>query len=120
LFVDGPTRMAGIEVGKELLADLHTPTFYILGGPTDIAYANGMDDFARIAHVPVAVANIETGHGGTYWDRNGRAAAQAVVRWLDWRLRGDAEAGLAFLGSRCGLCTDSKWKFETKGFDALQ
>jgi hypothetical protein len=119
LFVNGPTRMAGIEVGKELLADLHTPTFYILGGPTDIAYANGMDDFARIAHVPVAVANIETGHGGTYWEPNGGAAAQAVVRWLDWRLRDDAEAGRAFLGDRCGLCTDSKWKFETKGFDAL-
>jgi hypothetical protein len=116
LFVNGPTRMGGIETGKELLADLHTPTLYILGGPTDIAYANGMDDFAKISHVPVAVANIETGHGGTYWEPNGGAAAQVAVRWLDWRLRGDAAAGRAFLGAQCGLCTDPKWKLETKGF----
>jgi hypothetical protein len=120
LFVNGPTRMAGIEVGKELLADVHTPTLYILGGPTDIAYPNGMDDFAKIAHVPIAVANIETGHGGTYWEPNGGAAAKVVVQWLDWRLRGDAAAGRAFLGAQCGLCTDPKWKLETKGFDALK
>ena len=115
----GVTRMGGVEAGKELLADLHTPTLYILGGPTDIAYANGMDDFARIAHVPVAVANIDTGHGGTYWEPNGGAAAQVAVRWLDWRLRGDADAGRMFVGAQCGLCADAKWKLETKGFDAL-
>src|SRR5262245_46074651 len=101
VFNTGPTRMGGIEVGKELLADLHTPTLYILGGSTDIAYANGMDDFARIAHVPIAVANIDTGHGGTYWESNGGAAAQVVVRWLDWRLRGDADSGRAFVGTPC-------------------
>ena len=85
--------MAGIEATKAVLADLHFPTLYILGGPTDIAYANGMDDFARIDHVPVAVANIDKGHGGTYWEPNGGAAAQVVVHWLDWRLRGDKKAG---------------------------
>ena len=120
LFVNGPTRMGGIDVGKELLADLHTPTLYILGGSTDIAYVNGMDDFARIAHVPVAVSNIETGHGGTYWEPNGGAAAQVVVGWLDWQLRGHAGAGAKFLGAQCGLCTDPKWKLETKGFAAQQ
>ncbi len=116
----GTTRMGGVETGKEILADLHTPTLYILGGPTDIAYANGMDDFSRIVHVPVAVANIETGHGGTYWEPNGGTNAQVVVRWLDWRLRGDADAGRTFVGAQCGLCTDAKWKFETKGFDELR
>ena len=39
---------------------------YILGGPSDIAYPNGMDDFARIGHVPVAVANLPVGHGGIH------------------------------------------------------
>jgi hypothetical protein len=119
-FKDGPTRMAGIEATKAVLADLHFPTLYILGGPTDIAYANGMDDFARIDRVPVAVANIDTGHGGTYWEPNGGAAAQVVVHWLDWRLRGDKKAGATFTGAECGLCTDRTWKLETKGLDALR
>jgi hypothetical protein len=117
---NGVTRMGGMEATKALLADLHVPTLYILGGPTDIAYANGMDDFARIEHVPVAVANIEKGHGGTYWEPNGGAAAQVVVRWLDWRLRGDAKAGRAFVGADCGLCADPAWTFAAKGLDALR
>lgn len=119
LFVEGKTRMAGMEFEKTLLADLHTPTLYVLGGPTDIAYANGMDDFAKIDHVPVAVANIDKGHGGTYWEPNGGAAAAVVVRWLEWHLRGAADAGRAFLGPNCGLCTDASWKFESKGLDKL-
>jgi hypothetical protein len=117
LFVDGPTLMAGMEVTKERLGDLHFPVLYILGGPTDIAYENGMDDFARIDHVPVAVADIEKGHGGTYWEPNGGPAAAVTVDWLDWQLRGDAEAGRAFLGERCGLCTSPVWTFQSKGFD---
>jgi hypothetical protein len=120
IFNDGPTRMGGMEATKELLAELHFPTLYILGGPTDIAYANGMDDFARIDHVPVAVANIDKGHGGTYWEPNGGAAARVVVDWLDWHLRGDEEAGRMFDGAQCGLCADSAWTFESKGLDALR
>jgi hypothetical protein len=120
IFNEGPTRMGGIEATKALLGDLHSPTLYVLGGPTDIAYLNGMDDFARIDHVPVAVANIDTGHGGTYWDANGGAAAQVVVRWLDWHLRGDAHAGRTFIGPECGLCADRAWTFEAKGLDALR
>jgi hypothetical protein len=113
-FKDGPTRMAGMEVGKDQLMDLHFPTLYILGGPTDIAYENGMDDYARIDHVPVAVANIDKGHGGTYWEPNGGAAAAVAVEWLNWQLRHDGEAGRTFLGDDCGLCTDPAWTFEKK------
>ena len=50
---------------------LHTPIAYILGGPTDIAYPNGMDDFARIEHVPVFAGNLPVGHGGTFRVPNG-------------------------------------------------
>jgi hypothetical protein len=117
---DGPTRMGGMEATKELLKDLHFPTLYVLGGPTDIAYANGMDDFARIDHVPVAVANIDKGHGGTYWEPNGGAVARVVVSWLDWQLRSDDEAGRMFAGADCGLCTDSVWQFQSKGLEALR
>jgi hypothetical protein len=114
---EGVTRMGGMETTKDILNDLHFPTLYVLGGPTDIAYANGMDDFARIAHVPVAVANIDKGHGGTYWEANGGAAAELVVNWLEWRLRGDEDAGAQFTGEACGLCTNPDWTYEAKGFE---
>ena len=118
-YADERMYVWSVEATKELLKDLHTPTIYILGGHSDIAYENGMDDYARIDNVPAAVANIDTGHGGTYWDPDGGAAAQVVVDWLDWRLRGDAKAGRMFLGEDCGLCRDPKWTFESKRFAEL-
>lgn len=115
LFVDGPTTMAGMTGDKKLLETLHTPILYVLGGQSDIAYAAGMDDFARITHVPAAAANIDKGHGGTYWEPNGGSAARVVVKWLDWQLRGDAEAGRMFTGTDCGLCRDPAWSLKTRG-----
>jgi len=114
LFQEPVTNMGGMVVPKEQLYELHFPTLYVLGGPTDIAYENGMDDVRMISHVPVAVANLDVGHGGTYAEPNGGKAAEVVVDWLQWQLRGDAEAGKTFFGEDCGLCTDSKWTYESK------
>jgi dienelactone hydrolase len=111
---NGPTNMTGITGGKEVLQTLHTPAIYILGGPTDIAYANGMDDFKRISHVPVAVASLPVGHGGTFNEPNGGAAASVAVSWLNWQLRGDAQSAKRFVGENCGLCKDGQWSFEAK------
>jgi len=100
---------------KDDLMKIHTPTIYILGGDTDIAYVNGMDDFKRIEHVPVAAANLlGVGHGGTYSQENGGVAAQVAVNWLNWQLRGDTTAARMFVGENCGLCTDAAWDFEAK------
>jgi hypothetical protein len=115
LFPEGETTMAGMTADKSLLQTLHTPILYVLGGETDIAHAAGMDDFTRITHVPAAAANIDRGHGGTYWDANGGAAAQVVVNWLDYQLRGDAAARQMFVGADCGLCSDPAWTLQTKG-----
>jgi hypothetical protein len=115
LFVTGDTRMGGMVEAKSRIQDLHTPTLYVLGGPKDIAYNNGMDDYEKINHVPVAVANIDKGHGGTYWEPNGGAAAEVVIDWLDWQLRGDVEASRMFVGSSCGLCRDPHWEYRSKG-----
>jgi len=111
----GPnTTIPGMNVTKDALANFHTPVIYILGGESDIAYANGMDDYARLSHVPVAVANLPVGHGGTFQQPNGGEAASVAVSWLDWQLRGDATAARRFVGTDCGLCGDSRWKYESK------
>jgi hypothetical protein len=115
---DGPGAIPGMDVRKDVLATLHTPTIYILGGPKDIAYANGMDDFARITHVPVAVANLPVGHGGTYFEPNGGAAASVAVSWLDWQLRDDKQSAGRFVGENCGLCRDAQWSLQRKQFPA--
>ena len=113
---NGPTNMTGISVGKDVLQTLHTPVIYIEGGPTDIAYENGMDDFTRITHVPAAMANLPVGHGGTFNEPNGGAAASVAVSWLNWQLRGDAQSAKRFVGEDCGLCKDAQWSLQRKQF----
>jgi dienelactone hydrolase len=116
---DGPNAtIPGMDLTKDALKKLHTPVIYILGGTADIAYLNGMDDYKRIAHVPAAVANLPVGHGGTFQEPNGGAAASVAVSWLDWQLRGDAQAARRFVGDDCGLCRDSSWTFEQKNLTA--
>ena len=116
VFNEGRGAIPGMDVRKDVLQTLHTPAIYILGGPKDIAYENGMDDFKRIAHVPVAVANLPVGHGGTFNEPNGGAAASVAVSWLDWQLHGDARSGKQFLGEDCGLCKDTQWSLDRKQF----
>jgi hypothetical protein len=114
---DGPnTTIPGMNVGKDVLTTLHTPVIYIQGGPADIAYANGMDDFNRISHVPAAIANLPVGHGGTFNEPNGGAAASVAVSWLNWQLRGDAQSAKRFVGEDCGLCKDTQWSLQRKQF----
>lgn len=115
IFADDAPRIAGMELKKDGLRALHTPVIYVQGGPTDIAYANGMDDFARIDHVLAVMVNlVGKGHGGTYFEPNGGKAARVVVDWLEWQLRGDAEAAKSFLGEDCGLCGDPEVTIERK------
>ena len=110
----------GIKITKAALQKLHTSVIYILGGPSDIAYANGMDDYERINSLPVVVANLDVGHGGTFMEPNGGREASVAVSWLDWQLKGDALAAQRFLGPDCGLCKDGDWKVAGKNLVAVK
>jgi dienelactone hydrolase len=114
IFASGISPNSEMDIGKSALDKLHTPIIYVLGGSTDIAYPNGMDDFKRIDKVPAFVANLDVGHGGTFMQPNGGREASVAVSWLDWQLKGDKQASLRFTGPDCGLCKDSDWKVESK------
>jgi len=118
LLADGLPAMAFMPTSKALLKTLRTPVVYIQGGPTDIAYENGMDDYRRIDHVAAAMLNQDTGHGGTFLADNGGRAAQVAVAWLGWQLRNDKAARAMFVGENCGLCRDPAWTIERKNFPA--
>ncbi|OYX28365.1 MAG: alpha/beta hydrolase [Flavobacteriales bacterium 32-35-8] len=99
---------------KDDLKKLHTPTLYVLGGETDIAYNNGMDDFKRIDHVPVFVANMDVGHGGTYSKPHGGEFAKVATAWYQWQLKGNEEAAKMFKGQPSGLSNSPIWKVDKK------
>lgn len=99
---------------KESLAKFHAPVAYIIGGPTDIAYANAEDDFKRIDKVPVFKANANVGHGGTFRHQGAGWFGEVGVAWLDWQLKGDKKAAKYFVGKDCSLCTNPVWTVEKK------
>ena len=106
---------------KEKLKEIHTPIMYLLGGPTDIAYGNGMDDFKRIEHVPALAINYPVGHGGTYRQPNGGEFVIPALAWLKWQLKGDKEAAKMFTGKNPQLLKRDKWTLETnKKFQKLK
>jgi hypothetical protein len=104
---DGRTGMPA--VAKDQLKKLHTPTLYLLGGESDIAYNNGMDDYHRINHVPVFVANMNVGHAGTYSHPYGGEFAKVATAWYKWHLKNDGEAGKQFSGNPPELALSSVW-----------
>jgi enterochelin esterase-like enzyme len=105
------------QVTKAKLNEIKVPTLYLLGGKSDIAYGNGMDDFARINHVPVFVGNLEVGHGGTYGQPYGGEFARVATAWYKWQLKGDQEAGKLFSGKTPGLAKSEGWIVEKKNLD---
>lgn len=101
------------QLTKDQLATIHSPTLYLLGGEKDIAYGNGMDDFDRINHVPVFVANMDVGHGGTYGQPHGGEFAKVATAWFQWQLKKDREAAKMFTGD-ITLSKDPNWKVDSK------
>ena len=121
------TENAGSAVGgmpmppKSKLNEIHTPIMYLLGGETDIAYGNGMDDFHRIEHVPACATNFPVGHGGTYRQPHGGEFSVVALAWLQWQLKGDKQAAKMFKGKDCELSKRKDWTIEKNAkFDSLK
>ncbi|MFC8301293.1 cellulose binding domain-containing protein [Micromonospora orduensis] len=96
------------------LRRLTKPIAYFVGGPSDIAYPNAMDDWGKLpAGLPAFMGNLNVGHGGTYDQPNGGEFGRVAVLYLTWRLKGDTSAGANFVGADCGLCR-SQWTVQQK------
>ncbi len=113
LFIDPSIAMPNMPMpGKDQLKSIHAPIIYILGGETDIAYKNGMDDFHRIKDVPAFAANFPVGHGGTYRQPHGGEFRFPAIAWLNWQLKGDKRSAAMFQGTECGLSKRKGWTVE--------
>lgn len=116
LFINPGTAVPNMPMpNKERLQEITVPVIYILGGPEDIAYENGMDDFHRLVKVPAFAANYPVGHGGTYRQDHGGEFTVPALAWLQWQLKGDKEAAKFFQGADCGLANREGWTIEKNG-----
>lgn len=104
-----------LEVDQAQLDSLSAPVLYLLGGPSDPAYKNGLRDFANLPEsLPAFLANADDGHIGTRFEKNGGAYADILSDWIAWHIESDAAASATFVGPNCGLCTDTKWEIQKR------
>ncbi|KAL2816466.1 Alpha/Beta hydrolase protein [Aspergillus granulosus] len=101
-FLDVPGFLGGLlgipGEGPETIEEVDLPVFYFLGGEEDIAYPNGMADYAALSGVPKWVGNYPVGHMGTYAQPEGGEFGVAAVNWLRWVLKKDASQAEWFTG----------------------
>ena len=116
IYIRPGSGLSGVQLAKSHLTRLHGPLLYLSGGPGDIAHVNALDDVARIDHVPVFHAWLPVGHGGTFNapHLDGGDWARVAARWLDWKLKGSADASWDFAGPACRLCVDERWHVTQK------
>lgn len=112
-----PFEIAAAPVTKAHLKLMKLPTIYVTGEPSEVAFKNADDDFARLEAPVFRAWREKTGHGGTYREPDGGAYGRVAVDWLRWQLQGDAEAARSFVGAGCRLCTDAAWHVKKKGID---
>lgn len=108
-----PSPRSGMPaLSKDALKNFHAPVLYLMGGPSDIAYNNAMDDFSRVNHVPIVMMNLDVGHGGTFAMPHGGRFTPVALAWLDWHLKGQEKSSGMFLGRE----SEPGWTVEAKNF----
>ena len=112
-----PSPLPGMPaLKKDILRKLHAPILYIMGGPSDIAYKNAMDDFSQVSNVPIVMTNFDVGHAGTYSRPHGGEFTPVALAWLDWQLKGKTSEADKFLGEKSELARDPDWEIAHKNF----
>ena len=114
----GDMEMQGATLAN--LENLHTPMFYLIGGPSDVAFPNAALDFQRIKEVPVVMMNTLDGHLGTYYERSGGSYAVAVRKWLDWQFKGVEDNAPFFLDDDLLHREYPDWQVDRKNWRSPQ
>ena len=100
----------------DLLDGLHAPIAYFTGGPSDIAYANALDDYGKLpSGLPAFIGHLDVGHFGTFAEPDGGEYGRVRTAWLRWHLKDDTTARAEFLGAGCGLC-GTDWDIDHKNW----
>lgn len=107
-------------VTKAALNELHGPTAWLNGGPSDIAYSNAQDDYSRVpSRVPAVFGSYgNVGHMAMFTDPDiERQIIGVAADWLDATLYGNAQARAQFVGTNCGLCRSPWSEFRSKNWN---
>jgi len=113
----GLTSSGMFSANQAFYETVHTPVLMVEGGPSDIAYENGLRDYDNISAlgIPISWFSKDIGHGGDLFQGGGGDFTKIILAWLNWWLTGD-EAGTGkgvLVGASCTYCSDSAWEVKS-------
>lgn len=75
----------------------------------------GQEDYARLPQgLPAFMANLDTGHLGTFFAPNGGKTGEAAVAYLEWQFRNDAKAKEYAIGKGPRSLVSQNWQVTFK------
>ncbi len=104
-----------IAPGPGNIGDVDCPIFLIAGSEDDIVQASMVRSLIYLRAKAPTIFGIAEGMGHLDFMGDMGNARGYITAWFMYQLKGDTNAGQAFVGS-CELCSDSDWKVEKKGF----
>ena len=101
--------------GAEALKKLHGPVLLINGHERDFMMARSKATYDAIDNEPAFYgARHGAGHTATVYHPGGGEYANVASNWVLYVFKGDKKAGAMFVGTKCGLCTNSNWDTASK------
>ncbi|KAL3450357.1 hypothetical protein BJX65DRAFT_305196 [Aspergillus insuetus] len=86
---------------EAVAGDITKPVFYILGGPSDVAYPNGNLDYTNLpSNTPAWKGSHDLGHSAAFDVPNAGIPGIAGRKILQWILRGDRSAKKWFVSDQ--------------------
>lgn len=113
----GFTSSGMFSANQAFYQTIHTPVLLIEGGPSDIAYENGVRDYENISKldVPLMWFSKDIGHGGDLFSNRGGDFTKINLAWLNWWLKGEqgATGKGALVGAGCSYCSNNAWEVKS-------
>jgi len=110
-----PAAPTGAFPGMDDLKKLHGPVLLINGGDRDFLMASSKATYEAIDKLPAFYGSRHgAGHTATAYHPGGGEWANVATNWVMWQFKGDKQAKAMFVGSQCGLCTNSNWDVASK------
>jgi predicted alpha/beta-hydrolase family hydrolase len=110
LFADGSFGYSRAELAK-----LHSPTLFMAGGPSDIAYDNTRANYDLVTVPAVLAMHPQAGHVGFITGNQMTDGMTTVVQFLDMVLNGNQTAR-SYILDPSGLASRHPWTVSKKNF----
>ncbi|KAF2664700.1 hypothetical protein BT63DRAFT_464788 [Microthyrium microscopicum] len=107
---------------KYLLKEVKAPVVLITGGPKDVAYENAKSDYPALPAENVVInAELQSGHLGTFFGKDGGKYGDAVAALFDWVFRGDAKAKAQWTDPKSpGSLISQNWNVTMRNTDKIK